>query len=126
METTLDITAKLAALADPTRLAVFEMIADTPSAVGELARRLPVSRPAVSQHLKVLTDARLARVREDGARRIYSVEPAGLAEMRRWIETYWETVLDRFEDAALREPGRGDTERRDVKSPQSAGEETEG
>jgi len=121
METRLDITAKLAALADPTRFTVFEMIADTPSAVGDLASRLPVSRPAVSQHLKVLTDARLARVREDGARRIYSVEPAGLAEMRRWIETYWEAVLDRFEDAALREVGR-----REAKSPQSAGEETEG
>jgi DNA-binding transcriptional ArsR family regulator len=94
---------QLTALADPTRRTVFEMLGESPRAVGDLAGRLPVSRPAVSQHLKVLTDARLVRAEVDGTRRIYSVDPAGLAELRRWVETHWDVVLDRFEEAAQRD-----------------------
>lgn len=92
----------LTALADPTRRAIFERIARRPSAVGELAQDLPVSRPAVSQHLKVLKDAGLVRLRADGARRIYSIDPAGLAATRAYFETFWRMSLDAFRDAANR------------------------
>jgi DNA-binding transcriptional ArsR family regulator len=92
----------LTALADPTRRAIFERIARRPSAVGELARDFPVSRPAVSQHLKVLKDAGLVRLRADGARRIYSLDPAGLGAARDYFEQFWRMSLDAFRDAANR------------------------
>lgn len=92
----------LNALADPTRRAIFEMVARRPSAVAEIAGQLPVSRPAVSQHLKVLKDATLVRDRADGARRIYSVDPRGLAAIRAYFEQFWQTSLDAFRDAAER------------------------
>jgi DNA-binding transcriptional ArsR family regulator len=97
-----DHQAVLTALADPTRRAIFERIARRPSAVGELAQELPVSRPAVSQHLKVLTDAGLVQARADGARRIYSIDPAGLAATREYFETFWRMSLDAFRDTASR------------------------
>lgn len=90
----------LQALADPTRREVFERLRDGPSPVGELAARLPVTRPAVSQHLKVLKDAGLVRERKAGTRRIYSVELAGLTELRRYLETFWTDVLDAFQEHA--------------------------
>ena len=86
----------LAALADPTRRAVFEQLAARPRAVGELAERLPVSRPAVSQHLKVLADAGLVSVRVEGTRRIYAIRPDGLAELRAWLDRFWGDVMASF------------------------------
>lgn len=81
------------ALGDPTRKAIFELLADRPRAVLELAGELPVSRPAVSQHLKVLKDAGLVTDRAVGARRIYSVEPDGLAALRADLERFWGRAL---------------------------------
>jgi DNA-binding transcriptional ArsR family regulator len=86
----------LAALGDPTRRAIFERVAERPRAVGELARELPVSRPAVSQHLKVLKDAGLVVDRPEGNRRIYAADPDGLAELRAYLERFWATALTSF------------------------------
>jgi DNA-binding transcriptional ArsR family regulator len=85
--------AVLTALADPTRRAIFERLAQSPSAVGELARELPVSRPAVSQHLKVLKEAGLVIDRAAGTRRIYQVDPDGLAALRTDLERFWGRTL---------------------------------
>ena len=86
----------LTALADPTRRLVFETVARAPSSVTALAAGLPVSRPAVSQHLKVLSDAGLVQARVDGTRRIYAVRREGLAELRAWLDQYWDDVLVSF------------------------------
>ncbi|MCK8465297.1 metalloregulator ArsR/SmtB family transcription factor [Aliiroseovarius sp. S1339] len=86
----------LAALADPTRRMIFEAVARAPRAVGALADELPVSRPAVSQHLKVLSDAGLVMCRIEGTRRIYAARPEGLAELRAWLDQYWTNVLVNF------------------------------
>jgi DNA-binding transcriptional ArsR family regulator len=93
-------TEALAALADPTRRAIFERLAARPRAVGELAGELPISRPAVSQHLKVLKDARLVTDREAGTRRIYQVNPDGLAELRGYLDHFWDQALAGFKAAA--------------------------
>jgi DNA-binding transcriptional ArsR family regulator len=85
-----------AALADPTRREIFERLAKTPSAVGELANELPVSRPAVSQHLKVLKDAGLVVDRAEGTRRVYAVDPHGLGVLRAWLDQFWGAALDAF------------------------------
>ena len=86
------------ALGDPTRRAIFERIADRPQAVVEIARELPVSRPAVSQHLKVLKDARLVVDRRAGNRRIYQVDPSGLAAMRSQLDRFWNQALANFKE----------------------------
>ena len=86
----------LAALGDPTRRMIFERVAERPHAVGELAREMPVSRPAVSQHLKVLKDAGLVIDRPAGNRRIYAVDPDGLAELRAYLDQFWNTALVSF------------------------------
>jgi DNA-binding transcriptional ArsR family regulator len=86
-----------AALGDPTRREIFARIAERPRAVGELARELPVSRPAVSQHLKVLKDAGLVMDRAEGNRRIYQADPAGLAALRAQLDTFWNQALATFE-----------------------------
>jgi DNA-binding transcriptional ArsR family regulator len=86
-------TGGLAALGDPTRRAIFERLADRPRAVGELARELPVSRPAVSQHLKVLKDARLVIDRPAGARRIYQLDPDGIGALRAYLDQFWSKSL---------------------------------
>jgi DNA-binding transcriptional ArsR family regulator len=86
----------LTALADPTRRAVFERLRRGPASVGEVAAGLPVSRPAVSQHLKTLKLAGLVAGRPDGARRVYYIDPNGLGELRRWLDQFWETALDSF------------------------------
>ncbi len=91
------------ALGDPTRRKVFEAVAARPCAVGALADTLPVSRPAVSQHLKVLSDAGLVGCRSEGTRRIYFARPDGLAEMRAWLDRYWSDVLDSFATEINRE-----------------------
>jgi DNA-binding transcriptional ArsR family regulator len=90
----------LTALADPTRRAIFERLARSPSAVGELARELPVSRPAVSQHLKVLKSAGLVTDQAVGTRRVYSVDSAGLTTIRDYFEQFWQQALVRFRAAA--------------------------
>ncbi len=86
----------LGVLAEPTRLAIFELLAEEPLPVGELATRLPVSRPAVSQHLKVLKDAGLVVDRAEGTRRRYHVDPAGVAELRAYLERFWGLALASF------------------------------
>lgn len=94
----------LTVLGDPTRRAVFERLAAGPVAVGEIAARLPVSRPAVSQHLRVLKDAHLVRVRADGTRRLYSVDPDGVAALRAYFDRFWTTALAAYKDAAEHPP----------------------
>jgi DNA-binding transcriptional ArsR family regulator len=86
----------LTALADPTRRAVFERLHRSPASVGELAAGLPVSRPAVSQHLKALKSAGLVIDRAQGARRIYYIDPQGLGELRRWLDQFWDGALEAF------------------------------
>ena len=90
-------TRAIAALADPTRRAIFERLRRGPQPVAALARGLPVSRPAVSQHLKVLKDAGLVSDRADGARRIYRVDPAGLGAIRAWLDQFWDANLKSFQ-----------------------------
>jgi DNA-binding transcriptional ArsR family regulator len=92
--------AALTALADPTRRAIFERLARSPSAVGELARELPVSRPAVSQHLKVLKSAGLVTNQAAGTRRVYSVDSVGVAAIRDYFEQFWQQSLASFATAA--------------------------
>ncbi len=102
------MTRTLSALADPTRRIVFERLARGPQAVGELARSLPVSRPAVSQHLAVLKAAGLVTDRAEGARRVYRIAPAGLEALRAWLDRFWDRALDAFkaEAEAHREENR--------------------
>jgi DNA-binding transcriptional ArsR family regulator len=95
------------ALADPTRRAVLEELRKGATPVGKLAERLPVSRPAVSQHLRVLKGAGLMRERREGTRRLYSVDGAGLAEVRAYLDRMWGEALDAFEAAAAREGAEG-------------------
>lgn len=84
------------ALHDPTRRAVLEKLRHGPRPVGEIARGLPVTRPAVSQHLKVLKEAGLVNDRSDGTRRIYQIDPKGLGAMRAWLDQFWESALNAF------------------------------
>jgi DNA-binding transcriptional ArsR family regulator len=91
------------ALGDPTRRLVFERIARRPMSVGKLASGLAVSRPAVSQHLKVLKDAGLVVDREEGTRRIYSIDPRGIAAMRTYLDRFWDRSLAAFKAAAEEE-----------------------
>ena len=93
----------LNALGDPTRRAIFERLGRGPLAVGELARELPVSRPAVSQHLKVLKDAGLVIDRADGTRRLYQLNPTGLEAMRAYFDTFWNQALTAFKLAVEKE-----------------------
>jgi DNA-binding transcriptional ArsR family regulator len=90
----------LAALGDPTRRAVFEALAGGPRSVGDLARDLPVTRPAVSQHLKVLKEAGLVTDEAVGTRRLYRIDPRGVDAVRRWFDRFWTEALDRFKQAA--------------------------
>src|SRR5438270_13793153 len=85
-----------AALTDPTRRTVFEQLRSGGKPVGEIARGLPVSRPAVSQHLKVLKDAGLVGDRSEGTRRIYYIDPKGLGAMRAWLDQFWDAALTTF------------------------------
>ena len=86
-----------AALGDPTRRAIFERLASAPSAVGELAAGMPVTRPAVSQHLKVLKGAGLVTETPDGTRRIYRIDPRGIGAMREYLDRHWESALSAFQ-----------------------------
>jgi DNA-binding transcriptional ArsR family regulator len=87
------------ALGDPTRRAIFEHLADRPQAVGELAGELPVSRPAVSQHLKVLKDAGLVVDRRDGNRHIYQLNPDGVGALRAQLDRFWNQALAAYKSA---------------------------
>lgn len=88
------------ALGDPTRRAVFERLGSGPQAVGELAAGLPVSRPAVSQHLRVLREAGLVTEHREGTRRIYALAPRGVADLRNYFDQFWTQALDSFQSAA--------------------------
>ena len=94
----------LAAIADPTRRQVFERLAKGPRSVGELAEGLPVSRPAVSQHLKVLKDAGLVIDRAEGTRRVYEIDPHGLGVLRAWLDQFWGDALAAFKAEAEKDP----------------------
>ena len=96
----------LDALGDPTRRAIFEHLGERPSAVVDLAARLPVSRPAVSQHLKVLKDAGLVHDVQVGTRRVYSLDPDGLAKLRDYMDRFWDTALHSFK-ARVERPEAG-------------------
>jgi DNA-binding transcriptional ArsR family regulator len=91
------------ALSDPTRRAVFERLQHGGLSVGEIARGLPVSRPAVSQHLRVLKDAGLVADRADGTRRVYHIDPAGLAAFRAWLDRFWDAALEAYADEVARQ-----------------------
>lgn len=85
-----------AALGDPTRRRVFERLGMGPASVGEIAAGLPVSRPAVSQHLKVLKEAGLVTDKPDGTRRVYQIDPHGLGQLRAWFDQFWTVALDAY------------------------------
>jgi DNA-binding transcriptional ArsR family regulator len=99
-------------LGDPMRRAIFETLARRPSSVGDLAERLPISRPAVSQHLKALKDGGLVVSHAEGTRRIYRLDPVGVAAMRSWLDGVWEHALADFhkfaEQAAADDAARAD------------------
>ena len=107
MKTNQKAGPKLDALGDPTRRTIFELLTRRAQSVGELADALPVSRPAVSQHLKVLVAAGLLSVRNDGTRRIYAADPSGIARLRADVERYWRDALVAFKRAAEDEENRG-------------------
>lgn len=98
------------ALGDPTRRRIFERLADGPAPVGKLAEGLPVSRPAVSQHLRVLKEAGLVSDRQVGTRRIYAVDPAAVSALREYWEQFWSRALDHFRAAA---EAQADSKRKD-------------
>jgi DNA-binding transcriptional ArsR family regulator len=104
LATKTDAVEAFGALGDPTRRAIFERLAVGPSAVGQLAIGLPVSRPAVSQHLRVLKEAGLVSETPEGARRIYRLDPRGIAAMRDWLDAHWISALDAFKAFADAEP----------------------
>ena len=106
-------TLTLQALGDPTRREIFERVAARPTSVGELAAGLPISQPAVSQHLRVLREAGLVAAERDGRRRMYRARPQGLAPLRDYLDRMWTDVLDAYADAARREAaqhGAGDAD----------------
>jgi DNA-binding transcriptional ArsR family regulator len=90
----------LDALGDPTRRQIFELLRSGPRSVGELASGLPVSRPAVSQHLRVLEEANLVTHRKNGTRHLYELDSAGVSVLRDWVDGFWDEALARFKAAA--------------------------
>lgn len=103
----------LEALADPTRREIFEKLRQGESPVGKLAEGMPVSRPAVSQHLKVLKEAGLVTERKDGTRRYYAADRDGLAELRDYLEEFWEDVFANFAVHLERQPKTGEPKKKD-------------
>jgi DNA-binding transcriptional ArsR family regulator len=95
----------LEALGDPTRRLIFESLKAGPRSVGELADGMPVSRPAVSQHLRVLKEAGLVSDRKEGTRRLYRIDPGGLAGLRDYFDSFWGDALERFAAEARKETG---------------------
>lgn len=102
----------LAALADPTRRAVFERLRRGPASVSEIAAELPVSRPAVSQHLKVLKDAQLVADEAAGTARVYHIDPQGLGELRAWLDGFWDDALAAFKAEVEHKPATTSPRRR--------------
>jgi DNA-binding transcriptional ArsR family regulator len=100
-----------AALGDPTRRAIFERVSERPMAVGALAAGLPVSRPAVSQHLRILKEAGLVRETVEGTRRIYHLDPRGIRAMREWLDAHWAQALGAFQAFADEEHERDEKEK---------------
>ena len=96
-------TNGVSALGDATRRAIFELLADGPRPVGEIARELPVTRPAVSQHLKVLKEAGLVIDRQVGTRRLYQLDPRGIGALRAYFDRFWNRALTAFKDAVEQE-----------------------
>jgi DNA-binding transcriptional ArsR family regulator len=94
----------LECLSDPTRRRVFERLRSGPQSVGVLARGLPVSRPAVSQHLKALKAAGLVMDKSEGTRRVYHIDPDGLGELRRWLDQFWGDALESFKQEVEQSP----------------------
>src|SRR5690348_13488162 len=99
-----------AALGDPTRRKIFELVAEQPAAVVDIASELPVSRPAVSQHLKVLKEAGLVIESAEGTRRIYRLDPRGIGAMRDWLDAHWANALDAFKEFVDDNPDEEDSE----------------
>ena len=95
-------------LADGTRRAIVSRLADGPQAVGQLAAGLPVSRPAVSQHLKVLKEAGLVTQEAEGTRRVYHIDPNGLGALRAWLDQFWAQALEAFKAEAERQGEEGE------------------
>ena len=100
-----NVNTLFAALSDPTRRQVFERLQAGGRSVGEIARTLPVSRPAVSQHLKVLKDAGLVGDRAEGTRRVYYIDPQGLAAVRKWLDQFWDVALAAYAEEVERSAG---------------------
>src|ERR1041385_4740568 len=94
----------LTALGDPTRRAIFELIAERPRSVAEITRRVPVTQSAVSQHLKVLRDSRLVRPEPKGASNVYHIDPRGLGQMRAWLDRFWSKTLAAYKVAVEQPP----------------------
>lgn len=103
-----NVSRLFVALSDPTRRAVLERVAERPRSVGEIAQTLPVSRPAVSQHLKVLKEAGLVLDHEEGTRRIYRIDPAGLGAIRAWLDRFWDEALEAFKAEVEAEDSQSD------------------
>jgi DNA-binding transcriptional ArsR family regulator len=95
-----DANAALTALGDRTRREIFERLASGPRSVGEIAHDLPISRPAVSQHLQRLKEAGLVSDHAEGARRVYRIDPAGLGAIRQWLDRFWDDALAAFKAEA--------------------------
>lgn len=102
----------LSALGDATRRAVFEQLRRGPASVQEIADRMPVSRPAVSQHLKVLKEAGLVIDEAAGVRRVYAVDPRGLAQIRSWLDRFWDDALRSFKAEVERKPAPKSSKRK--------------
>jgi DNA-binding transcriptional ArsR family regulator len=102
----------LVALADPTRRRVFDQLRTGPKPVGVIAAKVPVSRPAVSQHLKVLREARLVTERREGTRRVYFIDPHGLGELRAWLDRFWDQSLAAFQAEVERQDASKERERK--------------
>jgi DNA-binding transcriptional ArsR family regulator len=103
------------ALADPTRRAVFERLRNGPRAVGDVAHGLPVSRPAVSQHLKVLKEARLVTAYRDGTRQFYAIDTRGLSDLRAYLDSFWGDALNAFKAYAEKDTPKVKARRRGAK-----------
>lgn len=93
-------------LGDPTRRAIFELLARRPRSVGELAQELPISRPAVSQHLRVLKEGGLVVDRAEGTRRVYRIDPRGVVALRAWLDGIWDQALTAYQKAAEADTGQ--------------------
>ena len=102
MTKTLNATGQMAALGDATRQKIVEVLSVCPSSVADIARQLPVSRPAVSQHLRLLRDAGLVTLHSEGTRNIYQLNPEGVAALRDHLDSLWQTALEQFKTQAER------------------------